>query len=67
MRFVITKIFCVPREAFLRRGATVECSDEPTTILTVAPRLGNHSLPQPALKRRPKFNRRSATKNKSVH
>jgi hypothetical protein len=53
------------------RGATVEsgevqigaCSDKPTTISTVAPRLDNHSLSQPALKRRPKLSRRSATKN----
>src|SRR6266540_1275247 len=45
---------------------TVECSDELTTISTVAPRLENHSPTQPALKRRPKLNRRSATKNKSV-
>jgi hypothetical protein len=40
---------------------TVECSDEVTTISTVAPRLDNHYPPQPALKRRPKLNRRSAT------
>ncbi|HEV2666577.1 MAG TPA: hypothetical protein VG324_16785, partial [Blastocatellia bacterium] len=45
-------------------GKTDECSDELTTISTVAPRLDNHSLPQPALKRRPKFNRRSATKKR---
>src|SRR5262245_42250743 len=46
-------IACVrnPRVA----AATVECSGELTTISTVAPRLDNHSPPQPALKRRPKF------------
>jgi hypothetical protein len=52
------------------RGATVEggeektdeYSDELTTISTVAPRLDNHSPLN--LKRRPKLNRRSATKNR---
>jgi len=43
---------------------TVECNDELTTISTVAPRLDNHSPLQPALKRRPKLNRRSATKKR---
>jgi len=43
---------------------TVECSEELTTISTVAPRLDNHSPHQPALKRRPKLNRRSATKKR---
>jgi hypothetical protein len=54
--------FCALCEPILRRGATVEGgeektverSDELTTISTVAPRLDNHSPPQPALKRRPK-------------
>jgi hypothetical protein len=44
-------------EFILRRGATVEGSEEKTveysdaltTISTVAPRLDNHSPPQPAL------------------
>jgi len=41
-----------------------ESSDEFTTIPTVAPRLDNDSLPQLALKRQLKLNRRSATKKR---
>src|SRR5262245_46863891 len=36
-------------------SATVESGAELTTSSTVAPRLGNHSSTQPALKRRPRF------------